>query len=148
MLGLCYFLQPFLQLGQVGTGLYWGARGSHCSGFSCGGAQAVGTQTSVAAALWLSSWGSQAGERWLRRCGAWTQPLHCMRNPPRPGNEPVSPVWSGKFLNTVSPGRSYDNTNFESSLFQYDEHNVISKKFKGMLLLRSCFCRIRLCATP
>ena len=42
---------------------------SHCSGFSCRGARAPGTQASVAAARGLSSCGSQALELWLSSCG-------------------------------------------------------------------------------
>ena len=38
----------------------WDARASHCGGFSCCRAQALGTQASVAASLRLSSYGSWA----------------------------------------------------------------------------------------
>ena len=46
-----------------------GAWASHCSGFSCYRAQALGTWTSVVAARGLSSCGSQAVERRLSSCG-------------------------------------------------------------------------------
>ena len=49
----------FLQLQQVGATLHCGVRASHCGGFSCCGAQALGAQASVVAAHGLSS------------CGAW-----------------------------------------------------------------------------
>ena len=43
----------------VGATLRCGARASHCGGFSCDGAPALGARASVVAALGLSS------------CGAW-----------------------------------------------------------------------------
>ena len=43
---------------------------SHCSGFSCCGSWALGTQASVVVALRLSSCGSQALEHRLSSCGA------------------------------------------------------------------------------
>ena len=46
------------------------ARASHCGGFSCCGAQALGTRASVVVARGLSSCGSRALERRLRSCGA------------------------------------------------------------------------------
>ena len=49
-----------------------GVQASHCGGFSCCGAQALGARASVAVACRLSSWGSQALEHRLSSCGAWT----------------------------------------------------------------------------
>ena len=46
-----------------------GAWASHCSGFSCCAAWALGTQASVVVACWLSSCGSQAVEHRLSSCG-------------------------------------------------------------------------------
>ena len=48
-----------------------GARASHCSGFSCYRARALGTWASVVVAHRLSSCGSWALERRLSSCGAW-----------------------------------------------------------------------------
>ena len=48
-----------------------GARASHCGGFSCCGAQALGTQASVVVAHGLSSGSSQALEHRFSSCGAW-----------------------------------------------------------------------------
>ena len=48
-----------------------GARVSHCSGFSCYRAQALGARASVVAARGFSSYGSQAIEYGLRSCGTW-----------------------------------------------------------------------------
>ena len=47
-----------------------GAWASHCGGFSCCGARALGAQTSVVVARRLSSCGSRALERRLSSCGA------------------------------------------------------------------------------
>ena len=41
-----------------------------CTGFSCGGAQAIGARASVVVVHELSGCGSQALERRLRSCGA------------------------------------------------------------------------------
>ena len=47
-----------------------GVRASHCSGFSCCRAQALGARASVVAARGLGSCGSHALERRLNSCGA------------------------------------------------------------------------------
>ena len=49
----------FLQLQRVGATLRCDARASHCDGFSCCGARALGVRDSVVVARGLSS------------CGAW-----------------------------------------------------------------------------
>ena len=54
-----------------GRGLLFIVRASHCSGFSCCGAQTLGTRASVVVARRLSSCGSQALEHRLSSCGAW-----------------------------------------------------------------------------
>ena len=59
----------FLQLQRAGASLHCGARASHCSGFSCCGAWALGAQASVVVARGLSSCGSWALERRLSSCG-------------------------------------------------------------------------------
>ena len=50
--------------------LCFSAWASHCGGFSCCGARALGMQASVVVALGLSSCGSRALERRLSSCGA------------------------------------------------------------------------------
>ena len=55
---------------MAALGLRCGARASHCGGFSCCGAQALGTRASVVVAHGLSSCGSRALERRLSSCGA------------------------------------------------------------------------------
>ena len=47
-----------------------GERASHCAGFSCCGAQALGAPASVVVAHGLSSCGTRALERRLSSCGA------------------------------------------------------------------------------
>ena len=51
--------------------LCYGTQASHCGGFSCCGAQALGAQASVVVACGLSSCGSRALERKLSSCGTW-----------------------------------------------------------------------------
>ena len=54
----------------MGATLRCGDQASHCGGFSCCGARALGTQASVVVAHGLSSSGSQALERRPSSCGA------------------------------------------------------------------------------
>ena len=60
----------FLSLLRAGDTLPCGARASHCGGFSCCGARALGVWASVVVACGLSSCGSRALERRLSSCGA------------------------------------------------------------------------------
>ena len=96
----------FLQLRRAGATLCCGAWASHCSGFSCCRAQALGTQASVVVTHGLRSCGLWALERRLSSCGAWAQLLHGIWGLPRPGLEPMSPELAGGFLTTVPPGKS------------------------------------------
>ena len=43
--------------------------------------------------------------RRLSNCGSRAQLLHGMRDPPRPGLEPVSPALAGRFSTTAPPGK-------------------------------------------
>ena len=79
---------------------------SHCGGFSCCGAQALGAWASVVVACGLSSCGSRALEHKLSSCGARAKLLHGMWDLPRPEIEPVSPALASGFLTTVPPGKS------------------------------------------
>ena len=54
--------QDFLQLWWAGSTLRCDLRASHCSGFSCCGAWALGTQASVVTSHWLSCCNFQAPE--------------------------------------------------------------------------------------
>ena len=60
----------FLYLWRAGAALRCGVRASHCGGFSCCGARALGVQASAVVAHGLSSCGSRALERRLSSCGA------------------------------------------------------------------------------
>ena len=83
----------FLQLQQAGATPSCGAWASHCGGFSCYGARALGVWASVVVVCGLSS------------CGAWAQLLRSMWNLPGPGLKPLSPALAGRFLTTVPPGK-------------------------------------------
>ena len=67
---------------------------SHCGGFSCCKAWALGVRASVVVVLRLSSYGSQA------------QLLHSMWDLPGRGLKPVSPALAGRLLTTAPPGKS------------------------------------------
>ena len=84
----------FLQLRRVGATLHCGARASHCGGFSCCGARALGARASVVMARGLSSCGTRA----KLLCGMWDLPGQ--------GMKPVSPALAGGFLTTAPPGKS------------------------------------------
>ena len=43
--------------------------------------------------------------RRLSNCGSRAQPLRGMRDPPRPGLEPVSPALAGRLSTTAPPGK-------------------------------------------
>ena len=60
----------FLLLWRAGATLLCGEQASHCGGFSCCRAQALGVWASVVVARGLSSCGSRALEHRLRSCGA------------------------------------------------------------------------------
>ena len=63
----------------------YSARGSHCCGFSCCGALALGHMS-------------------FSSCGLWAKLSHGTWNLPRPGIEPVSPALAGRFSTTEPPG--------------------------------------------
>ena len=95
----------FLQLRRVGATLLCRARASHCGGFFCCGARALGVRASVVASDRLSSCGMRALERRLSSCGARAQLLRGMWDIPRPGLKPVFPALAGGFLITAPPGK-------------------------------------------
>ena len=72
-----------------------GVRTSHCGGFSCRRAQALGCIGFSSCAFGLSSCGVQA----QLPCSMW--------NLPRPGTEPRSPAVAGEFLSTGPPGKAH-----------------------------------------
>ena len=95
MLGLCCCARAFSSCGEPGL-LFIAVCEllSHCGGFSCCRAQALGAWASVVVARRLSS------------CGAWAYLLCGMWDLPGLGLEPVSPALAGGFLTTVPPGKS------------------------------------------
>ena len=70
-IGSSLLCSGFLYLHRVGATLRCRARDSHCGGFSCCGAWALGVRASVVVARGLSSCGSQALERRLSSCDTW-----------------------------------------------------------------------------
>ena len=76
-----------------GAPLRCSARVSHCGGFSCCGARALGVRASVVVACRLSSCGSRALERRLSSCGAWAQLLHGMWDLLAQGSNPCPLHW-------------------------------------------------------
>ena len=100
----------FLQLWREGATLHCCARASHCCGFSCCGARALGTWVSVAVARGLSS------------CGSRAQLLHSMWGLPGPGLEPAPPALAGGFLTTVPPGKSQRSEVFRRIIRHHTIH--------------------------
>ena len=94
-----------LQLRRVGATFPCSAWASYCGDFSCCGAWALGTQTSVAHGV--SSCGSPVLEHRLSSCGARAQLLCDMWDLPGPGLKPVSHALAGGFLTTAPPGKSH-----------------------------------------
>ena len=95
----------FLWLRRAGATLRCGVRASHCRGFSCCRARALGAQASVVVARGLSSCGLWALELRLSSCGARALLLHGMWDLPGPGLEPMSFALAGRFLTTVPTGK-------------------------------------------
>ena len=89
----------------MGATLRCGARASHCGGFSCYGARALGPRASVVVARGLSSCGSWALEHRLSSCGSRALLLRGMWDLPGPGLEPMSPALAGGFSTTAPPGK-------------------------------------------
>ena len=90
------------------TTLCCGAWASHCGGFSCCKAQALGTRASVFVAHGLSSCGSWALEHRLSSFGTQALLLRSMWDLSGPGIKPVFPALAGGFLTTVPPGKPHD----------------------------------------
>ena len=90
----------------VDSSLHCGARASHCSGFSCGGAQALGMWASVAAAC-AGSVVVVHGISCSTACGIFPDqglnlcPLH----------------WQAEFLTTAPPGKTFSRFFFLIFLF-------------------------------
>ena len=83
----CFYAWTFSSCGEWGLLSSCGARASHCSGFSCGGVQALGHVGFSDCGIGLSC---------LRACGILV---------PGPGIEPVSPALAGRLLTIGQPGK-------------------------------------------
>ena len=70
-LGLGCCVQAFSGCGERGATLRCGVQASHCGGFSCCRARALGAWASVVVARGLSSCSLWALEHKLSSCGAW-----------------------------------------------------------------------------
>ena len=112
-------------------------RASHCSGFSCCRAQALGTRASVVAARGLSSCGSQALEHRLSSYGARALLLCGMWDLPGPGLEPVSPALAGGFLTTAPPGKSLTYILFLKLYLSLMRENSNNKKMNNLKMNNS-----------
>ena len=86
VLALCCCTWDFSSCRKWGLLPSCSAQASHCSGFSCCGAWALGHTG-------FNSWGT------------WAFLFHSMWNLSRPGIEPASPALAGVFLSPVSPGK-------------------------------------------
>ena len=100
-----YFWLHWVFVAACGLFFSCSAWASHCGGFSCCGARAVGARASVVAARGLSSCGTWALECRLSSCGTRAQLLRGMWDLPGPGLEPMSPALTGGFLTTVPLGK-------------------------------------------
>ena len=90
-----------------------------CEGFSPavasgGHSSSRCTGLSLSRPLPLRSTGSRRG---LSNCGSRAQPLRGMRDPPRPGLEPVSPALAGRLPTTAPPRKP--------------QHGVFTGRFNG-----------------
>ena len=71
VLGICLCVWAFSSCDEQGLLSNCGARASHCGGFSCCGAQLLGTWASEDVAWGLSSCGSWALEHEFNKSGTW-----------------------------------------------------------------------------
>ena len=97
---------------RAGAALRRSAQASHCGGFSCFGAQALGAWTSVVAVHGLSSCSTRALERRLSSCGSRALLLRGMWDLLSPGIEPVFLALAGRFLTTAPPGKPLELLQF------------------------------------
>ena len=78
--------------------LHCGTRVSHCGGFSCYGAQALGVWASVVVAL--------DSRTLARSCGTQAELFHSIWDLLGPRIELIAPEFAGRFFSTVPPGKS------------------------------------------
>ena len=63
--------------------------------------------------------------RRLSNCGSRAQLLHGMRDPPRPGLEPVSPALAGRLSTTAPPGKPPHGFLFPDSILSLDKFSIV-----------------------
>ena len=68
--------------------------------------------------------------RRLSNCGSRAQLLRGMRDPPRPGHEPVSPALAGRLPTTAPPGKPHQQT-FEGKKFMARKRRTKTNKKGG-----------------
>ena len=95
----------FLQLWRTGASLCCGAQASHCGGFSCCRAQALGVRASVVA-------------HGLSSCGTWAQLLRSMWDLPGRWLEPVTLALAGGFLTTATQGKAPSSCHLSVDFFK------------------------------
>ena len=106
-LGLCCCARAFSSCGERGL-LYCGVQISHCGGFSCCRARALGVWASVVVAHGLSSCGSWALE--AQTSVAVAHGLSCSAVCgifPDQGSNPCPLALAGGFLTTAPPGKPW-----------------------------------------
>ena len=91
--------------GERGLLSRWGAQASHCSGFSCCRARALGARASAVVAHGLRSCSSQALEHGLSGYDAQASLLRGTWDLSRPRTEPISPASAGGFFTTEPPAK-------------------------------------------
>ena len=88
----------YSSFGEQGLLSSCSVQASHCGGFSCCRAQALGHSGFCSCGTW-------AIECRLNSCGAWAQLFHSMRDYPGLGIKPMSLALAGGFFATEQPGK-------------------------------------------
>ena len=96
----------FSSCGEQGLRSGCGAQASHCSDFSCCGAQPLGHVGFSSYCIQLSSCSSRVLEHGLSNCGSMGLLLLSIWSLPQLQLEPVSPALVDGFLTTVSSEKS------------------------------------------
>ena len=94
--------------GEQGLLYSCSAWASHCGGFSCCWAWALGHRLPIVVACGLNSCGSQVLEHKLNSCGLWDLLLHSMWDLPESEIKPMSPALAGGCFTTELPGKPCD----------------------------------------
>ena len=106
VLGLCCCV-VFFSSGSKQRLLSSYAQASHCGGFSCFGAWALGLMGFRSCSHGLRSCGPQALEHRFSSCGTWAWLLQSMWDIPRPAIKPMSLALAGGFFTIEPPGKPH-----------------------------------------